>query len=142
MIVDTSVLIDAVTDPGEQGDAARRALGERVPTEPLRAPGHLAVEVLSALRAVSRRPRTHLIPADIPAVLRLAERYGIVLDAVHWDDVHRAHELSAGSLRFEDGLFIAMAERTQTVLLTSDVRMTRSGARVRCTFCTVRPRPL
>ncbi len=142
MIVDTSVLVDAVTDLGEQGDAARRVFGERTFGEPLRAPGHLAVEVLSAMRAIARRPGTSLTEAEIPATLRLAERYGVVLDAVLWEDVHRAHALSAGSMRFEDGLFIAMAERTRTPLLTSDLRMTRSGAKVDCTFRIVRPRPL
>lgn len=56
MIVDASLVVDAVCDPGWRGVAARLALDEQPPGEPLTAPGHFAFEILSALRAAANRP--------------------------------------------------------------------------------------
>lgn len=44
MIVDASVIIDAVTDSGARGEAARAALAAQPAAEPLVAPGHFAFE--------------------------------------------------------------------------------------------------
>ncbi len=75
--------------------------------EPLIAPGHFAVEVMSGL-----------------------------IEATPWDDVHRAWVLSEGSLRYADAVYVAAAERHATALLTADARIERSGAPLTCTIVT------
>jgi predicted nucleic acid-binding protein len=137
VIVDASVVIDAVGDPGPRGEAARRALSALPPSEPLLAPGLLAVEVMSGLRAAGNRPGHPLVATDIPAALHEVEAYGISLEATPWSDVHRAWELSLASVRYTDGVYLAAAERHRTALLTADSRLGRSGARLRCAVVTV-----
>jgi len=46
VIVDASLIIDAVADPGPPGIAARDALAAQPAAEPLTAPGHFAFEIL------------------------------------------------------------------------------------------------
>ncbi|MGL5929325.1 MAG: type II toxin-antitoxin system VapC family toxin [Dermatophilaceae bacterium] len=137
MIVDASVVIDAVCDPGARGEAAREALAAQPPSEPLIAPGLLAVEVMSGLRAAANRPGHPFVAAEIPLALQEAEEYGIRVEATPWSDVHRAWELSRSSLRYADGVYVAAAERHGTTLLTADARLERSGAPLRCTVVTV-----
>lgn len=130
MIVDTSVLVDAVTDSGARGYEARTVL--RQPGEKLIAPGLLAIEVLSALRRIAADESADFSVEDVPAALDDAEGLGIEIEATQWDDVRRAWELSQGSVRYADGVFVAAAERHQIALVTSDGRLARSGAPVRC----------
>jgi predicted nucleic acid-binding protein len=137
VIVDASVVIDAVCDSGRRGEAARTALAAQPPSEPLVAPGLLAVEVMSGLRAAANRPGHPFAAADIPVALQEVAGYGIRLEATPWSDVHRAWELSLGSLRYADGVYVAAAERHQSALLTADARIERSGARLRCAVVTV-----
>ena len=139
MIVDASVVVDAICDPGPRGEAARDALGQQPAVEPLIAPGHFAVEVMSALRAAANRPGHPFQPPDIPRALEEAEGYGIEVESTPWDDVRRAWTLSARSLRYTDAVYVAAAERHQTTLLTSDGRIQRSGADLRCEIRTVVP---
>ncbi len=138
MIVDASVVIDAVADHGPRGQAARAALAARPATEPLTAPGHFAFEILSGLRAAANRPSHPLQAADVGRALRRAEALEIVIEATVWADVHRAWVL-AGSLRYADAVYVAMAERHRTGLLTADARIGRSGSDVTCTIITVAP---
>ncbi|MGL4743467.1 MAG: type II toxin-antitoxin system VapC family toxin [Dermatophilaceae bacterium] len=137
MIVDASVVIDAVCDPGARGEAARDALAEQPPSEPLIAPGLLAVEVMSGLRAAANRPGHPFDADEIPLALQEAEAYGIHLEATPWSDVRRAWELSRSSLRYANGVYVAAAERHRTPLLTADARIDRSGAPLRCVVLTV-----
>lgn len=137
MIVDASVVIDAVADPGPRGAAARRALGDLPATEPLVAPGHLAFEVLSGLRAAALRPSHPLGKTDVARALADAEGLEIDIEATPWGDVRRAWQLAETSLRFADALYVAAAERHQTALLTADARIARSGAPIRCAVVTV-----
>lgn len=132
MIVDASVVIDAAGDGRERGDAARAALAAHPELEVLRAPGHLAIEVLSGLRACANRPNHPLQPDDVAAALADAEALGITIEATPWPDVHRAWELAQASLRYSDGLYVAAAERLGTALLTADGRIARSGAKIAC----------
>lgn len=46
MIVDASLVIDAVADPGPRGAATRAALAAQPAAEPLIAPGHFAFELI------------------------------------------------------------------------------------------------
>lgn len=137
MIVDASLVVDAVCDPGARGVAARGALGEQPPSEPLLAPGHFVFEIMSALRAAANRPDHPFQPADLPRALQDAESYEIDIEGTPWADVHRAWELSEQSLRYADAVYVATAERHQTALLTADGRIERSGAAVRCRIITV-----
>lgn len=130
MIVDTSVIVDAVTDAGERGAAARRELSE--PGVSWRAPGLLAVEVLSALRRLALDDSVDFAADDIARALDEAEGYGIHIDPIPWYDVRRAWDLSLGSVRYADGVFVAAAERQGMTLITADGRLARSGALVRC----------
>lgn len=137
MIVDASLIIDAVADPGPRGTAARDALAAIPATEPLISPGHFAFEVMSGLGAAASRPNHPLQSDDLAQALRDAEAFEISIEATPWSDVHRAWELAQGSLRYADGIYVAAAERHATGLLTADARIERSGAKIACPIITV-----
>ena len=137
MIVDASVVIDAVTDSGPRGQAARQALADHPASEPLLAPGHLAVELLSGLVAAANRPTHPLRPDQIEQALLDAEALEITIEATPWADVRRGWALAQASLRYPDAIYIASAERHATALLTSDARIERSGAPIRCPIITI-----
>lgn len=139
MIVDASVIIDAVADSGARGAAARAALADQPAAEPLEAPGHFAVEILSGLRAAANRPGHPLAAADVPRALADAEGFEIGITATPWSDVHRAWTLAQASLRFADAIYVAAAERRHTSLLTADARIERSGAPMTCPILTISP---
>jgi predicted nucleic acid-binding protein len=139
VIVDASLVIDAVTDSGPRGQAARRALADHPASVPLLAPGHLAVEILSGLVAAANRPTHPLQPSQIEQVLLDAEALEIIIEATPWVDVRRAWVLARASLRYPDAVYVASAERHATTLLTSDARIERSGAPIRCPIITIRP---
>ena len=139
MIVDASVVIDAVADSGPRGDAARQALADHPASEQLRAPGHFAFEVMSGLRAAANRPGHPFQAVDIEQALVDAESFEIAIDATPWVDVHRAWALAQASLRYADAVYVACAERHGVALLTSDGRIERSNAPLRCDIITVRP---
>ncbi|KAA8960980.1 type II toxin-antitoxin system VapC family toxin [Mycobacterium sp.] len=137
MIVDASVVIDAVTDSGPRGHDARRALAEHPASEPLLAPGHLPVEVLLGLVAAANRPSHPLQQAEIEQALHDAAALEITIEATPWTDVHRAWVLARASLRYADAIYVAAAERHSAALLTSDARIQRSGAPIRCRVVTL-----
>lgn len=137
MIVDASVVIDAVGDPGVRGAAARAALSGVPATEPLTAPGHFAFEVLSGLSAAASRPGHPIQEADIEVALDEAAAYGISIESTPWEDVRRAWQMSKGSLRYADAVYVAAAEREGVALLTADARIARSGAPLSCEIITI-----
>lgn len=137
MIVDASLVIDAVADPGSRGVAARAALAAHPAAESLVAPGHFAFEVMSGLSAAASRLNHPLKADDVPQALRDAESFEILIEATPWSDVHRAWTLALGSLRYADAVYVAAAERHGTGLLTADARIERSGAPMRCRIVTV-----
>ncbi len=137
MIVDASLVIDAVADPGPRGTAARDALAAQPASEPLTAPGHFAFEVMSGLRAAANRPRHPLLEADVDQALADSEALQIDIEATPWADVRRAWVLAQASLRYADAIYVAAAERHHTSLLTADSRIGRSGAPITCQIITV-----
>ena len=139
MIVDASIVIDAVSDPGPRGVAARQAMADLPPSEPLVAPGHFAFEVMSGLRAAANRPGHPLEDAEVTAALRDAEALEILIEATPWRDVHRAWALAQTSMRYADAMYVAAAERHGTALLTADARIARSRAVNSCEIITVSP---
>jgi predicted nucleic acid-binding protein len=139
MIVDASLVIDAVADAGPTGQAARQALAEHPPSELLLAPGHFAFELMSGLRAAANRPGHPLQPADIDQALLDSESLEITIEGMPWVDVHRAWLLAQAPLRYSDAIYVATAERHGLTLLTSDARIQRSGTPIRCQIVTVTP---
>lgn len=139
MIVDASLIIDAVADPGARGNAARAALAAQPATEPVIAPGHFAFEVMSGLRAAANRPGHPLREADLAQALQDAQSFEIQIEATPWGDVHRAWVLAQASLRYADAIYVAAAERHRTALLTADARIERCGAPVTCQIITIAP---
>jgi predicted nucleic acid-binding protein len=140
VIVDASIIIDAVADSGPRGTAARDILAEQPAAEPLLASGHFAFEIMSGLQAAASRPNHPLEIGDVEQALRDAESFEIVIEATPWGDVHRAWRLAQGSMRYADAIYVAAAERLETVLLTADARIERSGAPFECAIITVAPR--
>jgi len=139
VIVDASVVIDAVTDSGARGQSARQALTDHPASESLLAPGHLAVEILSGLVAAANRPGHPLQADEIEQALLDAEALDITIEATPWADVRRAWTLAQTSLRYPDAIYLASAERHGAALLTSDARIERSGAPIGCPIITVHP---
>jgi len=122
MIVDASLVIDAVADAGPRGEAARQALADHVPSERLLAPGHFAFEVMSGLRAAANRPGHPLQPADLDQALLDSESLEITIEGTPWVDVHRAWVLAQASLRYSDAIYVAAAERHGLTLLSRSTR--------------------
>jgi predicted nucleic acid-binding protein len=139
VIVDASLVIDVVADSGPRGTAARDALATVPAAEPLTAPGHFAIEIMSGLRAAANRPDHPLRSRDLAPALRDAQSLEIAIEATSWADMHRAWQLAQGSLRYADAIYVAAAERHETALLTTDARIERSGASIRCPIVTVAP---
>ncbi|MFT4163967.1 MAG: type II toxin-antitoxin system VapC family toxin [Microlunatus sp.] len=139
MIVDASLVIDAVADPGPRGKAARSALADVPAAETLQAPGHFAFEVMSGLRAAANRPQHPLQPEDLQAALQSAAALEIAIEGTPWADVERAWTLAQGSLRYADAIYVAAAERHRTALLTADGQIERSGAVIHCEVITILP---
>jgi predicted nucleic acid-binding protein len=136
VIVDASVIVDALTDELERGAAARESLSRISDSEALIAPAHFAIELMSGLRAVAKRPGRLFSLDDVPRALAHAGSLGIDVEPTPWGDISRAWELS-GSLRFTDALYVASAERHDTAFLTCDMRIARSGAPFTCPVLTV-----
>jgi predicted nucleic acid-binding protein len=137
VIVDAPLVIDAVADPGPLGDAARNALAEVSAAEPLLAPGHFPIEIMSGLWAAANRPGHPFAPAEVEQAIDDAAALGVELEPTLWVDVRRAWTLSRGGLRYADAIYVAAAERRQTSLLTTDARIGRSGAPMLCAIRTV-----
>jgi predicted nucleic acid-binding protein len=137
VIVDASVIIDAVVDGHARGQAARAALVAIPAGEPLIAPGHLAIEVMSGLVAAANRPLHPFQPSMIGEALRRAAALAVSIEATQWSDVARARELAQASMRYSDAVYVATAERHTTTLLTADARLARSGAKINCTIQTI-----
>jgi predicted nucleic acid-binding protein len=137
VIIDASLVIDAVADPGPLGAAAREALANQPAAEPLIAPGHFAFEIMSGLHAAASRPEHPLNPDDVDQARQDAEDLEIAMEASTWIDVRRAWKLARASLRYADAIYVAAAERRGTALLTTDTRIERSGAPMTCSIITV-----
>jgi predicted nucleic acid-binding protein len=118
IVLDASALVDIITDQPAK-DSALEHLGQQIA-----APAHQLAEVLSAL---ARLVRAEAISADA-ARAAMAEAAALEQDHVVPDDaqLRRALELQP-NIRALDGLYVALAERLNCVLLTTDVRLARAN---------------
>jgi predicted nucleic acid-binding protein len=127
IVVDASVLTDALVDDGPMGAAARTVLI----TDPhWAAPAHLLVEVVSAIRGKTLGGKLGVERAS-DAISALP---ALVVDEVPISRlVDRMWELR-GNLTSYDAAYIAAAEALDCPLLTSDVRL----AKLRGLRCEIR----
>lgn len=119
IVVDASVLANALADDGEDGRAARAALRD---AGDLTAPDLIDVETVAVLRK-----------AWLAGTLT-DERFSMAIaDLQRWDFdrapalrlVHRAYELRANISAY-DALSVALAEAIDCPLLTADRRLARA----------------
>jgi predicted nucleic acid-binding protein len=123
IVVDASVLTDALVDDGPIGAAARTALTNDLHWA---APAHLLVEVLSAIRGKTLGGKLG-VPRASEAIRALP---ALVVDEVPISRlVDRMWELR-GNIMAYDAAYIAAAEALDCPLLTGDVRLAKlSGLR-------------
>lgn len=124
LVVDASVLVTALADDEDDGDAARARLGDQT----LWAPALIDLEVTSVLRKevlASRMPRRR-------AELALVDLAELALRRVpHLWLIARCWELR-DNLTPYDGAYVALAEALDAILLTADRRLARAPGS-RCT---------
>ena len=123
IVIDASVIADALIDDGPAGTAARTAL---TADQHWAAPAHLGVEVISAIRGklLGRKIRPARAHDAIEALP------GLVIDEIPIGRlVDRIWQLR-GNLRAYDAAYVAAAEGLDCPLLTGDGRLaTVSGLR-------------
>jgi predicted nucleic acid-binding protein len=125
LVVDASVLVVALADDGDDGDAARARLrGER-----LAAPGLIDLEVASVMRRQALRGGMD----GRRAVLALEDLAELPMQrAPHTPLLRRCWELRE-NLTIYDAAYVALAEVLQAALLTGDERLA-SASGPRCTI--------
>lgn len=125
MVVDASVVANALADDSDDGDLARRRLVE---AGELAAPDLVDVETVSVLR---RRWRAGDLTARrfSAAVDDLADLALVRLPTLPL--MRRAYELRANVTAY-DATYVALAEHLGWVLLTADGRLARAPG-IRCT---------
>lgn len=125
IVVDASVVANALADDGDDGDVARRRL---IDAPALAAPDLVDVETVSVLR---RRWRSGDLTARrfSTAVDDLADLAMVRLPTLPL--MRRAYDLRANVTAY-DASYVALAEHLGWVLLTADDRLSRAPG-IRCT---------
>lgn len=118
IVVDASVIVTALADDGPDGARARSRLrGER-----LAAPHLIDVEVASAWRRMTASG----VLDERRASLAFADLRAIRVDRVpHAPLLDRCWQLRA-NLTVYDAVYVALAEITESVLVTADARLASS----------------
>ena len=118
IVVDASVVVEALVDGGPSGQRARQHLRRH-----LIAPGHLQLEVISAIR---RHLSTQLLntEAATAAVTGLLEA-SIELKSIE-QHIPRIWQLRH-NISIYDAAYVALAEATNSVLLTGDKRLAQAA---------------
>lgn len=124
IVVDASVLADALTDDGDIGDAARAAL---VKDEHWAAPDHLVIEVVSVIRGRHLGGKLSDQRAS-DALVALTQLFVDHVDVVPL--INRIWELRA-NVNAYDAAYVAAAEALGCPLLTADTRLAKANG-VRC----------
>lgn len=125
-VIDASVLAAfyAADDPRRGAVAARLAAGDA-----LFAPAHVDAEVVSALRGMARR--STVVHAAVPAALRHLAKFPIRRMPLA-PLLQRIWELQ-DTITPYDAAYVALAERLDGPLITSDGKLAAAGA-ASCTF--------
>ncbi len=125
-VVDASVLVAfyAAEDPRRAAVAARLAIGDA-----LFAPAHLDVEIVSALRGLSRPNST--LCAAVPAALRHLAGFPIRRMPLA-QVLQRIWELRDNLTAYDAG-YVALAERLEAPLITCDAKLVGANGS-RCRF--------
>nr|WP_233600810.1 type II toxin-antitoxin system VapC family toxin [Micromonospora solifontis] len=124
IVVDASVLADALVDDGPVGDAARAELTK----DPhWAAPGHLLVEVMSVIRGKTLGGKLHLSRAQeavetLPSLVIDEVNAALLLDRM-WQ--------LRGNVTAYDAAYVAAAEMLACPLVTGDGRLAKVNG-VRC----------
>ena len=123
IVIDASVLVVALADDGDNGDAARARLGGY----DLIAPEIVDLEVLSVLRRLvaSRKITARRAQFAIDDLIALP-----ITRTPHRPLLNRCWELKHNMTPY-DAAYLATAEAFHVPLLTADVRLSRSPG-VRC----------
>lgn len=125
IVVDASVVANALADDGHDGDVARQRL---VNATRLAAPDLVDVETVSVLRrrwrAGDLTARRFSVAVDDLADLPMLRLPTLPL-------MRRAYELRANVTAY-DATYVALAEQLDWVLLTADGRLARAPG-IRCT---------
>lgn len=130
IVVDASVLVNALADDGHDGDVARRMI---VAAGDLAAPALVDVETVAVLRK-------RWLGGDLTA-----RRFSSAVDDLEDLDIERfpmlplmrrAYELRANVTAY-DATYIALAERLGCPLLTADARLA-AAPRITCPVTVVR----
>ncbi len=124
IVVDASVLVDALVDDGPVGDAARAELS-RDPH--WAAPGHLLIEVMSVIRGKVLAGKL-----DLPRAQEAIE----VLPSLVIDELNATMLLDRmwrlrGNVSAYDAAYVAAAELLACPLVTGDGRLAKASG-VRC----------
>ncbi len=124
IVVDASVLADALVDDGPVGDAARAELTK----DPhWAAPGHLLVEVMSVIRGKALGGKLGLSRAQ-EAVETLPS---LVIDEVNAAMLLDRMWQLRGNVTAYDAAYVAAAEMLACPLATGDARLAKANG-VRC----------
>ncbi len=117
IVVDASVVVDILV-PGATTAAARA----RVAGEQLRAPAHLDLEVASALARMQRAG----VLSEAEAEARIEAAASLTVARHELPDLLRGAWTRIGSLRVADALYVELAARLGTVVVTTDARLARA----------------
>ena len=124
IVVDASVLADALIDDGPQSESARAELAK---DSQWAAPAHLLVEVVSVIRGKVFGSKSGLIRAT-EAVTGSSQL--VVIQVSAGQLVERMWELR-DNLSAYDAAYVAAAEMPGCPLITSDARLAKANG-VRC----------
>jgi predicted nucleic acid-binding protein len=118
VVVDASVVVTVLIDPGAAGEAIAARLAATRPY----APNHLPVEVANVLR----RRRNAGALGETEALLALDGFASLAVELWPFEVVSaRAWQLGA-NLSAYDAAYVALAERLDAPLLTADARLPRA----------------
>lgn len=131
IVVDPSLMVDALTDDGPVGEAAQAELAEDTRWA---APEHLQVEVTSAVRGRWLAGKITASRAD--GAVRTLGR--LTISVARWDEIaDRVWELRHEVTPY-DAAYLATAEMRDCPLVTSDGKLLGCRSR-RCDVRVIRP---
>jgi len=122
IVVDASLIVDAITDDGERGDLAQAAL---MSDPHWAAPEHLRVEVTSAIRG--RWLAGKMANARADAAIETLNQFTV--NYAGWHEVaERAWELKHNLTPY-DAAYVALAEIRGCRLVTTDAKLLNCSTR-------------